>query len=31
MVGGLHERGPPVDAVLFVYVCMLLHHQLDHL
>lgn len=31
MVGGLHERGPPVDAVLLVHVCMLLHHQLDHL
>lgn len=31
VIGGLHERGPTVDAVSFVHVCILLHHQLDHL
>lgn len=31
VIGGLHERRPTVDAVSFVHVCVLVHHQLDHL
>lgn len=30
MIRGLHQRGPPVDAVLLVHVGALLHHELHH-
>lgn len=31
VVRGLHQSRPPVHAILFVHVCVLLHHQLHHL